>query len=534
MQEPMECEESSVWSCPQCTLVNSDSDLECNACGSTRIAAAAWKKPATSSKQPKAHSNGTHCQQNGDHGTKSANGAKTKSKADTKSDRSAKADNWQCRRCTLLNPVTLKSCSVCEAPRLCNIPTDLPRDIDDQGHRSPPAESNGLSSPKPGTRSDDYQTDGAAVSEKAPALPPKQKTREKAGTSTDPIAVEDQPEWRCPHCTFPCNAGWVTKCDSCGHPKKGGSTKPPTSPIQMGKDSVKYFHKTPAADPQPGPSATNAGGRGSSQCTWSCGQCTLENPSTVALCTMCGAGRPGSGSDTWVCSQCTLVNGARFSSCRVCKSPRAKKSGKTGSKSDSRLSPGSWRCSCCTFLNKREEKCRVCGAFKDGTSPNQRLRPLTPLHCSPAPQTTSSTSDPVTPPTPGGMYREESLLMDDIQKVVEQDAIERRGIILAFCKQVGNFITTYSANKIKDFLFLCTEGLCLKLLLKFIVFTVITSRDAAICSRHLVVLEPICFWFKLVSCSFYIACNSTIGNNVTMMPVLNGWIVHLLSCLAKP
>ena len=69
------------------------------------------------------------------------------------------------------------------------------------------------------------------------------------------------------------------------------------------------------------------------------------------------------------------------------------------------------------------------------------------------------TAGPNSPPTPGGMHREESLPMGDIQKLLEHDAIERREIILNFCKEVNCF----------NFFFICKimnslKGLALKVL----------------------------------------------------------------------
>lgn len=39
------------------------------------------------------------------------------------------------------------------------------------------------------------------------------------------------------------------------------------------------------------------------------------------------------------------------------------------------------------------------------------------------------------PPTPGGLHREESILVDTVQKLVEQDAAERMELILAHCRE---------------------------------------------------------------------------------------------------
>ena len=476
----MDSEEASTWSCDQCTLLNSDSDLECGACGTTQPVSSFKKTPSasssSSSSQPAKQTNGPLSRQNGvkefsgsstdenvpqnkkptpkagkstpEAGESTPEAGKSTPKADTDAAVASAPDDWQCRRCTFLNPGKLKRCSVCESPRVSNIPTDLPMDIDEQGHRSPPAESNGLNPSKSDSRFNDYQTDNGPVSlpplkEQTKGPLPSLRGKGKEGSSADPIRIsaEEEMEWTCLNCTFSCNPGWVTVCDSCSQPRQTGQGTP-TSPIQIGKDSVRYFHRLPlplSLEPTPpgvASSQSNSSGGGAESGLWPCEQCTFENPSTVPLCTMCGAGRPGSGSGAWVCSQCTLQNEAKFPSCRVCKSPRARVSGRSGSSSTRKLSPGSWRCSCCTFLNKQGSKCRVCGVLKDGTSTNQRVRPLTPLHCFPGPQSSSSTSEPVSPPTPGGMHREESLLMEDIQKLVEQDALERRRLIMAFCKEV--------------------------------------------------------------------------------------------------
>ncbi|KAL8559577.1 hypothetical protein ACOMHN_018740 [Nucella lapillus] len=443
MEESMDCKEVSVWTCRKCTLVNGDCDVECNACGSPRpVPPANFSNPATTSQSDRKSNGPTpHSRKNGERAVNgSTNGKKrskdagssssTSSSSGEGASSSASAEGWNCRRCTLINSNKTNQCSVCLTPRLCNVPVDLPQDIDEQGHRSPVDSTTSKSPCKTAPRFNEFQTDGASPDS---GVPSSSVTKGKGKKAADPkpIVVEEEAEWRCLRCTFSCNAGWATECDSCGQPRNGGGQTAPTSPIQMGKDSVKYVHRSAAPEPSTDEPQGEGSGSGS---LWSCGQCTLENPGTVALCTMCGAGRPGSALDSWVCSQCTLVNVAKASACRACKSLRAARKSSTGkSKSSQKL--GSWRCGCCTFLNRRDEKCRVCGAFKDGTSPNQRLRPLTPLHCTPAPNASTSGSELVTPPTPGGMYREESLLMDDLQKVVEQDAVERRSLILAFCMQ---------------------------------------------------------------------------------------------------
>lgn len=455
----MDCKEGCTWSCGQCTLINNDSDLECRACGTTQPMSSSSTTPsAPSSSQRARQTNGPLSRQNGNKDFNvSANDKnipedKKSATAGASAGGTSASSAWQCCRCTLMNSAKLKRCSVCESPRVSNIPTDLPSDIDEQGHRSPPPRSNGLNSSKSDSEFNDYQTDDGPVPQPPPEKhinvpPPIPKGKGKAGTSTDPIYVtgEDEDEWKCLHCTFSCNPGWATVCDSCRQPRKAGQGTP-TSPIQIGKDSVKYIHRSPAPSaPEPTPGSSSSSQDDSTReesGLWQCGQCTFENPSAVVLCTMCGAGRPRSASNAWVCSQCTLENEARFPSCRICKSPRAEVAGGSGSNSAHKPPPGSWHCSCCTFLNKQGNKCRVCGVFKDGTSTNQRLRPLTPLCCSPSPQTSWSTSEPASPPTPGGMHREESLLMEDIQKLVEQDALERRGIIMAFCREVGDKVRT--------------------------------------------------------------------------------------------
>lgn len=354
----MDCEETSAWACQACTLLNSEADSACQVCGNARIISS--KFPATPKTHPASPNLSTVIkpntftartkQFNGDklkletnskHITGQINGKlrldKTsnnhkhysREKLDTnhnanqggiqcsctadgttesknRNDEGADSDRdkdlpWQCSRCTLLNSMKDDRCIMCESPRISNIPTDLPDDIDEQGHRSPSDLSH---STKPNYVFCEIQTDGAPMS----PPPPSPLGQRAEGSEINPIVVDSDSK------SLPC-----ANCSSCGLLQRM-THKEAKSPIKLGKDSVKYFHRQ--SSPTPGTSKDNNGDTPNERIylqSWSCDQCTFGNPITVELCTMCGAGKPGSGSSTWKCPRCTLVNSARFDKCRTCK-----------------------------------------------------------------------------------------------------------------------------------------------------------------------------------------------------------------------
>lgn len=436
----MDSKESSkpkIWICHYCLNANNNGDTKCSLCGNARgLSSTAKSQPldsaaferngelpsASSSKHP--HREKT---------TDSNNGA-SKS-VDIHKNNTVNIDNhkvavggyddilpndsWRCRRCTLWNPEKQSRCSVCESPRISNIPSDLPEDIDEQGHRSPPPVE-AINGVLPGFDMD--------VIARSPHSHNAQKTD---GTATSPIDVDD--EWCCSKCTFRCNPAWERNCGSCGQPQKVKSASA-TSLIQLGKDSVKYFHRVQPSCP-PEEDLKSSEQKDEAKCKetedgddhqWSCSQCTYENPARVELCTMCGAGKPGWETTSWKCPKCTLVNSASINRCRACRGFKQKSS------TDASLhkSSASWCCGQCKFNNQSGTKCHRCSADKGYLPSGQQLYPTLTSHLK-DPLMSSGRSGSV-----GGLHQQESLLVDDLQKFLEQEASECRDSIIAFCQEV--------------------------------------------------------------------------------------------------
>ena len=115
--------------------------------------------------------------------------------------------------------------------------------------------------------------------------------------------------------------------------------------------------------------------------SWSCDQCTLDNPATVAVCAACGVPRPrlkrGAG---WACQVrrqtqtlwqlndilkvCTLQNKSSATVCKACETPRPEVDPRRKSESLTPSKAGHWICHMCTFENSpKRAACQVspCG-----------------------------------------------------------------------------------------------------------------------------------------------------------------------------
>lgn len=141
---------------------------------------------------------------------------------------------------------------------------------------------------------------------------------------------------------------------------------------------------------------------------------------------MCGAGKPGWEITSWKCPKCTLVNSASINRCRACRGFKQKSS------TDASLhkSSASWCCGQCKFNNQSGTKCHRCSADKGYLPSGQQLYPTLTSHLK-DPLMSSGRSGSV-----GGLHQQESLLVDDLQKFLEQEASECRDSIIAFCQEV--------------------------------------------------------------------------------------------------
>lgn len=151
-----------------------------------------------------------------------------------------KAPLWGCSKCTVINAVELKECSVC-------------------GNKAPPSTSSSVASKS--------STSTALVETPKPILP-----------SID---------WSCEACTM-LNKADATKCFMCDTPRP--SAAEPADVVEKGEDSdglITLYYAAEDAAKQNQPSA-DATPRSSS---WFCSACTMENKSADDTCYMCSTMR---------------------------------------------------------------------------------------------------------------------------------------------------------------------------------------------------------------------------------------------------
>lgn len=445
------------WVCPKCCSVNQEYFQNCVICNTEKnddvlqLIEDYW-----SDERPKIN----HIDE--DETDKVLN-SKNKKKEDgqVQQDRKTSADTegWSCKRCTLKNPDSAKNCSVCEAPRLSNIPTadSIPNEIDyskfDPSAQRGTPDGNSFSSTE-----DDVKT------KQGPGKPVT-KSDEKSSGNVEEIA------WKCLKCGFSKNTPKTEKCKNClvgrnsreNRNQNNGVSKTGKLPVITDEKSNKG-KRSPVISP-----AHNATGSKEvkanrnlkdkrisseskekevrSQLFWNCPKCSFQNSNTIQNCHVCGVSRKALSvvnKHKWICSKCTLLNNNDVVKCSACGNQKGEISVEKKQKEEPMVldpepqpstsrakSPAlpphtsplkmtadsASRCSVCTYVNEDTKgPCIMCGSALTNQQQDVLVSPGTirPKH---------------------SLQRQQSSLMIELRQVEENEAIELWQHITLFCKQ---------------------------------------------------------------------------------------------------
>lgn len=290
--------------------------------------------------------------------------------------------------------------------------------------------------------------------------------------------------WTCRKCSYAYNPLWSGGCDICGSSRSPPSLTQPSlitvtkdsvnsrqahSPIVVSRDSVRYIPSRPTGYFTESDSDDLLElGPG-----WTCKKCTLLNPTSKTTCEACGGSKLRSvshlddptlrKSESWVCQSCTLRNPLTAITCNACKnqsftetprenrllaqrspSPRLNCPTPTSQKAvtprhrNSVKRNGSgivdkkytrsketgiaqWQCKLCTFENKSSQgNCEMCQSSKILSQvPNDRPRPSEPGN------------------NTLRIQRQESVVMENLRKIEEREALEKWERIVLYCKETN-------------------------------------------------------------------------------------------------
>ncbi|XP_064608761.1 calpain-15-like [Liolophura sinensis] len=372
-------------------------------------------------------------------------------------------DVWVCKRCTLKNEGSRSNCDVCGSPRKSSSPIDIP-----DNQKSKTAHGREEKS-EPVQRSSSSNSDRSSCSNGR--ITPKSTDSKRSDSSTSspvPVRSQESPkadqfidetideEWKCEKCRFPNNPSSQHFCSKCKVPRPNIERRNfPFNPIEAVKHLIKGNAK-PGRSPTPTSSAGNGSHSESpspSPKPQSSGGSDQEEAGGKS-----GKSSPENAVSDWCCPKCTLVNNKDMTKCAACNS-------------DKPLSPKPkesqiWVCSVCTLVNPLDAKlCNACGKSRKGksSSPHQHASGGKPRHS--GHMTVTGAKDRQTVPMDSqgrrlqlakdgsgrlfasdsqfsllpfpSLQRGESLHMDIVRKLLEDDALEKWQYIVRFCKRSG-------------------------------------------------------------------------------------------------
>ncbi|KAK7066393.1 Calpain-15 [Halocaridina rubra] len=272
-------------------------------------------------------------------------------------------ETWECKRCTLKNPVDLEYCEVCEAPRKPNIPTTLPKKAkallcassNDFRHNDTASDAglktvvksscekipllkksvsdtsnlniaeslvkfvtSRLASPTEANMSvqtkiaKEPQPDKAVVSVSPPGV------NLSRSSSQEDYSLSDSDMWTCSFCSFAYNPSWSESCDVCSGPKEREVNSKTRDILNQGLDEDFQLLTTDLSEEGESPDQS-----------WTCIKCTLVNTGAENACKVCGGSKLKSicyvddatlkRGEFWTCVVCTLKNPIFARRCKACK-----------------------------------------------------------------------------------------------------------------------------------------------------------------------------------------------------------------------
>lgn len=239
---------STQWVCDRCTLQNPADATKCKACSNRKSVSASsgWKCQKCQANNPTKYVLCNHCGNEKSFVTESKSEPGRTKQIDNK-------DEWSCTKCTFRNPSSLITCSACGAKRN--------EELIVVADSSPSSESE-----------DDLVTDGCKSSTSRRLYP--RLDIELANVDVDTEVAGRSPDvLKCAQCRTVLYDNLGCVCNVCGTKCAEDGFKPRPFP----SSSL--------------PSSTVAKYPSSSDGSWSCTQCTLQNDARQLVCEACGKPR---------------------------------------------------------------------------------------------------------------------------------------------------------------------------------------------------------------------------------------------------
>ncbi|KAH3841104.1 hypothetical protein DPMN_114561 [Dreissena polymorpha] len=367
-------------------------------------------------------------------------------------------EKWSCVRCTFFNEPLFVKCSICETPRVTNIPKpeDIPLDIDYS--KLEPVKTSAVK-----RHSDGQGEEKANDTAKDP-------NKKKSGEITEdklPVKMKkpDNVPQRPPKLSKP------------------GDLKKPAIPKRQ--PIVNKVHSKTKK-----PDATEKEKEITEKMFWLCKNCNYKNENSISVCKICKKNKPVD----WNCSKCTLINKDVDQKCVACDTPRSrsasngsnKRKAETNEKEQIQPNKGGngnnkavdkekkrdvkkgdkemkidlkkaalhshngHQCTVCTYINKTTTgNCMMCGSDLMQISPNQivSMGTLRPKR---------------------RMDRQKSVLVSDIRKSEDDEALELWQHIKVFCLQHNEKFVDDSFPPISKSLFTSDSSDLARLVVKWL------------------------------------------------------------------